>query len=78
MSEIGLHQELVGKLSPELVSQSEANLQDLLRCEEVRNLKFLSWGLARLLDECDYVFLDTNVLLNGVICIQENIITFVQ
>ncbi len=73
MSEIGLHQELVGKLSPELVSQSEANLQDLLRCEEVRNLKFLSWGLARLLDECDYVFLDTNVLLNGVICFRTHI-----
>ncbi|HLC37294.1 MAG TPA: hypothetical protein VJJ53_00770 [Candidatus Nanoarchaeia archaeon] len=65
MSEIGLHQELVGKLSPELVNQSEANLQDLLRCEEVRNLRFLSKGLVRLLDITDNVFLDTNILLNG-------------
>ncbi len=52
-------------LAPGLVSQSEANLQDLLQCREVQDLRFLSEGLVRLLDECDSVFLDTSVLLNG-------------
>ena len=53
------------RLAQELVESRELNLQGLLRCEEVRNLKFLSEGLVRLLNTTDSVFLDTSVLLNG-------------
>lgn len=51
-----------------IAATSEANMWDLLRCKEVSGLKFLSEGLARLLDEGDYIFLDTSVLLHGVVC----------
>lgn len=48
----------------EILQAKKRQLEDLLQNEEVRGFPALSEGL-KILFECDYIFLDTNVLCDG-------------